>query len=139
MHGGTYNAHQVGMAAARVTLDIMRGDPNLFSELWRKGERLRAGLEQAARETGHQAVCQGVGPILQLYFTDGAQPLTDYRHVVRHIDSDMFSEFQGALQDRGVYIHPDPLESFYLCTAHSDRDIDHTITAARDAAHAIRG
>jgi glutamate-1-semialdehyde 2,1-aminomutase len=138
MHGGTYNAHQVGMAAARVTLDIMHGDPNLFADLWRKGDRLRAGLQEAARETGHQAVCQGVGPILQLYFTDGTEPLTDYRQVVRHTDADMFSEFQGALQDRGVYIHPDPLESFYLSTAHSDRDIDHTITAARDAAHAIR-
>jgi glutamate-1-semialdehyde 2,1-aminomutase len=138
MHGGTYNAHQVGMAAARTTLDIMRGDPRLFADLWRRGERLRAGLQAAVRESGHQAVVQGVGPVLQLYFTDGTEPLTDYRHVVRHIDHDLFSAFQGALQDRGVYIHPDPLECFYVCTAHSDEDIEVTIDAAGDAARSLK-
>jgi glutamate-1-semialdehyde 2,1-aminomutase len=139
MHGGTYNGHQVGMAAARATLGIMRDTPNLFADLWRRGERLREGLEQAVRDAGHQAVCQGVGPLLQLYFTDGAGCITNYRNCVRHIDFDLFSDFQGALQDRGVYIHPDPLECFYVSTAHSDADIEETIDAARDAAQAVRG
>lgn len=138
MHGGTYNAHQVGMAAAQATLGIMKSNPVMFADLWRKGERLREGLERAVRSAGHQAVCQGVGPLLQIYFTDGTDSLTDYRNVVRHIDSDTFSRFQGALQDRGVYIHPDPLECFYVCTAHSDADIDETIAAAHDAAAFIR-
>ena len=138
MHGGTYNAHSVGMAAARSTLGIMRSNPGMFADIWRKGERLCEGLEEAARSAGHQALAQGVGPILQLYFTDGTEPLTDYRTVLQHVDYDKFSRFQGALQDRGVYIHPDPLESFYICTAHSDEDIEDTIEAAREAAHAIR-
>ena len=138
MHGGTYNAHQVGIAAARATLDIMQSNPAMFADLWRKGERLREGLQEAVRSAGHHALVQGVGPVLQLYFTDGAEPLTDYRTVVRHIDPDRFSRFQGAFQDRGVYIHPDPLESFYICTAHSADDIEETIEAARDAAWAIR-
>ncbi|HLJ66181.1 MAG TPA: aspartate aminotransferase family protein [Chloroflexota bacterium] len=137
MHGGTYNAHQVGMAAAQATLGIMRADPPMFADLWRKGERLREGLQAAARDAGHQAVCQGIGPLLQIFFTDGTESLTDYRTVIRHVDLEKFSSFQGALQDRGVYIHPDPLECFYVCTAHSDEDIEETIAAARDAALAI--
>lgn len=137
MHGGTYNAHSVAIAAANATLGLMRSDPEMFPILWEKGERLRAGLEEAVRSAGHQAVCQGVGPLLQLFFTDGVERLTDYRSVIRHCDLDKFSGFQGALQDRGVYIHPDPLECFYVCTAHSDQDILGTIEAARDAARAI--
>jgi glutamate-1-semialdehyde 2,1-aminomutase len=133
MHGGTYNAHSVAMAAANETLTIMREDPGMFSEIARKGEVLRQGLQDAARRAGHQAVCQGVGPLLQIFFTDGTEPLTDYRSVVHHVDMDKFSRFQGALQDRGVYIHPDPLECFYICTAHSDADIEETIEAAREA------
>jgi glutamate-1-semialdehyde 2,1-aminomutase len=134
MHGGTYNAHSVAMAAARATLETMRDDGQMFSELWRKGERLRQGLQEVLRSAGHQAVCQGVGPLLQIYFTDGAEKIVDYRSAVQHVDFEKFSRFQGALQDRGVYIHPDPLECFYICTAHSDADIEETIGAARDAA-----
>lgn len=137
MHGGTYNAHTVAIAAARCTLQIMSHNPSIFADTWRRGERLREGLEDAARSAGHAAVCQGVGPILQLYFTDGAERITDYRSAVKHVDMEKFSDFQGALQDRGHYIHPDPLESFYLSTAHTDSDIEDTIAAARDAAKAI--
>jgi glutamate-1-semialdehyde 2,1-aminomutase len=137
MHGGTYNAHQVGIAAARCTLEIMRSNPGLFADLWRKGERLCEGLQDAVRSAGHQAVCQGVGPVLQLFFTDGTESLTDYRSVVRHMDAEKFSRFQGAFQDRGMYIHPDPLECFYICTAHSDEDLEDAIDAAADSARAI--
>ncbi len=98
---------------------------------------LREGLQQAARDAGHNAVCQGVGPLLQLYFTDGVEEITDYRCAVQHLDFEKFSDFQGALQDRGVYIHPDPLECFYICTAHTDEDIEEAIRAAGEAAKAI--
>ncbi len=57
---------------------------------------------------------------------------------MRNIDFERFSAFQGALQDEGVYIHPDPLECFYLSTAHSDEDIEETIEATRRAAQAIK-
>jgi glutamate-1-semialdehyde 2,1-aminomutase len=137
MHGGTYNAHSVAMAAAKATLETMREDPQLFVDLWRHGERLRSGLQEVVRAAGHQALCQGVGPVLQIYFTDGVEKIVDYRSAVEHIDFDKFSRFQGLLQDRGVYIHPDPLECFYLCTAHSDEDIEFTIEMARDAAREL--
>jgi len=126
------------MAAARATLSEMRSSPALFSDMWRRGERLREGLEQSARDAGHQSVCQGVGPMLQLFFTDGEPAITDYRSAARHVDTNKFSEFQGALQDRGFYIHPDPLECFYMSTAHTDDDVENTIAAAREAAAAIR-
>jgi hypothetical protein len=43
----------------------------------------------------------------------------------------------AALQDRSVYLHPDPLECLYVSTAHSDEDIEFTIEAAHEAAKAI--
>lgn len=137
MHGGTYNAHSIAMAAAKRTLEIMRDDADVFAGMWRRGERLRQGLEEAARSAGHQAVCQGVGPLLQLFFTDGTPEITDYRAAARHVNMDKFSEFQGGLQDRGFYIHPDPLECFYMSTAHTDADVEETIAAAEDTAKAI--
>ncbi|HEV3311618.1 MAG TPA: aspartate aminotransferase family protein [Chloroflexota bacterium] len=137
MHGGTYNAHSIAMAAAKRTLEIMRDDADVFAGMWRRGERLRHGLEEAARSAGHDAVCQGVGPLLQLYFTDGAPTITDYRSAVLHVNTAKFSEFQGGLQDRGFYIHPDPLECFYMSTAHTDADVEDTIAAARETAKAI--
>ena len=138
MHGGTYNAHTVAMAAAKSTLETMHGEPRLFADLWRRGERLREGLEDAARSASHDAVCQGVGPLLQLFFTDGATSINNYREAATHVDMDKFSTFQGALQDRGFYIHPDPLECFYMSTAHTDEDVENTIEAAKEAAVAIR-
>jgi glutamate-1-semialdehyde 2,1-aminomutase len=137
MHGGTYNAHTVSMAAAKATLKRMVDEPALFADMWQRGDRLREGLENAARSAGHDAVCQGVGPLLQLFFTDGTPRITDYRSAVRHVDMEKFSEFQGALQDRGFYIHPDPLECFYMSTAHTDADVEATIEAAAEAARAI--
>jgi glutamate-1-semialdehyde 2,1-aminomutase len=140
MHGGTYNAHSVAMAAAKTTLEIMRSEPEMFAELARKGDRLREGLQEVTASAGLNALVQGAGALLQIYFTDGTvDRFTDYRSVMDHIDVEMFSRFQGALQDAGVYIHPDPLECFYICTAHSDADIEFTIDAARQAVRSLAG
>ena len=82
-------------------------------------------------------MCQGVGPVLQISFTDDVTEITNHRSAVRHVDPYRFSWFQAALQDRGVYLHPDPLECLYVSTAHSDEDIELTIEAAHEAAKAI--
>ena len=40
---------------------------------------------------------------------------------------------QMAVQERGVYFHPSPIEPWFLSTAHSPDDLDQVLAVVRDA------
>jgi glutamate-1-semialdehyde aminotransferase len=41
--------------------------------------------------------------------------------------------WQIAAQERGVYFHPSPIETWFLSTEHSVEDLDHVVAVLRDA------
>ena len=45
----------------------------------------------------------------------------------------MYAAFFHAMLDRGVYLPPSGYEAWFLSAAHSTKDVDRTIAAARAA------
>ena len=65
-----------------------------------------------------------------LFFTAG--PVTDYDSA-KKCDTEKFAKFFWAMMDRGFYLPCSQFEAAFLMTPHTERIIDDTIAAARDA------
>lgn len=134
-HGGVYSGNAAVMAACEAVLDeiLSRGEA-MYEQMHALGNQLADGL--AAVLTEHQIphVIQFVGPMLSLFLTsDSSGPLRNYRDVRRHCDFDQYIRFQHALQQRGVYFHPNQFETMFLSTAHTSEDIGQVLERIEDA------
>jgi glutamate-1-semialdehyde 2,1-aminomutase len=135
-HAGTYNASLVPLAAAKATLaELSANDGAAYQTLQARGQQLIDGLRGAIDRTGQRAIVQGAGSMLQLYFTP-AKEIRNFRETAG-MDHDRFLLFAHELIKRGVMVHPDPFEHWFLSTAHTTEDIDRVIQAAEDAFRAL--
>jgi glutamate-1-semialdehyde 2,1-aminomutase len=132
VHGGTYNAQPIAMAATVATLKAL-AEPGAFETIERNGLRLMAGLGDALRDAGIKARISGFPGIFNVAL-DVEGTARDYRDLAG-VNKTRYVAFTTALLRRGVRA----LErgAWFLSTAHDEAVIDATIAAARDAAREI--
>jgi glutamate-1-semialdehyde 2,1-aminomutase len=126
---GTLSGNPLAMAAGLATLALI-DTPGFYEGLEAKAQRLADGLEAAAREAGVAVQVNRVASMLTVFFTEA--PVTDYASA-RRADSARFARFFHALLDAGVYFPPSQFEAAFVSAAHTDADIDATLTAAAKA------
>lgn len=130
VHAGSLNGNPLCLSAAKAVLDVLsRNEGAVYTELWRRGERLRQGLEKILRARGLKIVTAGGGPVFQLSFME--KPARNYRDTLA-ADTLLYSDFALALLDEGILVLPDG--RWYLSTAHHDEEIEATLAAAERAA-----
>ncbi|WP_062117579.1 aspartate aminotransferase family protein [Aureimonas sp. AU40] len=126
---GTYTANGIAVAAANATLDELN-EPGAYERLYAVSDRLRHGLEEIFKASGLPAHVVGLGPVLQVWFSDA--PIHNYRDAERHADQDMFRRWWLGMIERGILFHPGAYENLFVSFAHSDLDVDTTLAAARE-------
>jgi glutamate-1-semialdehyde 2,1-aminomutase len=135
-HAGTYNASPIGLAAAKATLqELSRDGGAVYRRLDELGSKLRSSLQEAFDRSGVPAVVQGRASMMQVYFTDQRRIRT-YREALR-ADADRFSFFAHSMLNRGVFVHPDHFEHWFLSAAHSEREIEGIVEAAEHSLRAL--
>jgi glutamate-1-semialdehyde 2,1-aminomutase len=135
-HAGTYNASPIGLAAAKATLqELSRDGGAVYRRLDELGSKLRSSLQEAFDRSGVPAVVQGRASMMQVYFTD-LRRIRTYREALR-ADADRFSFFAHSMLNRGVFVHPDHFEHWFLSAAHSEREIEGIVEAAEDSLRAL--
>jgi glutamate-1-semialdehyde 2,1-aminomutase len=125
---GTLSGNPLAMTAGLWSLGELSN--GLYQKLERLGARLAAGLAAAAREAGVSLQVNAFGSVLTPFFT--RQPVRDYQSALS-ADTAQYATFFQAMIERGVYPPPSQFEAWFLSGSHSDRDIDVTIRAAREA------
>ena len=133
LHGGTFNAQPVTMAAMVATQGALV--PEQYEEASRRGVRLRDGIAQILHEAGLKAQVTGFELMFHVGFGLEA-PARNYRDLLRG-DKPMYVKFAHALLKRGVRV----LErgAWFVSFAHDDGVIDATLDAVRGAAKEIGG
>jgi glutamate-1-semialdehyde 2,1-aminomutase len=126
IHAGTANAGNPSIAAALATIQVMQRD-GAQAKMMRLGQRLKAGLQQAARDTGQRVLVQGPGAMVHLAFTD-LDCAKDLRDTFA-FDRAKLGRFVLGLQEAGVRILSRGM--FYLSSAHSEEDVDHAVAASK--------
>jgi glutamate-1-semialdehyde 2,1-aminomutase len=131
VHGGTYNAQCVSMAATVATLRALT--PNLYATIEKRGRRLMSGIDESLSRAGIRAVVTGFPSVFHVGFGLDA-PARHYRDLTR-IDRQAYVAFTTALLQRGVRA----LErgAWFLSIEHDDAVIDATLAAVEDAARAV--
>jgi glutamate-1-semialdehyde 2,1-aminomutase len=125
---GTLSGNPLAMTAGIWSLDQLK--PRLYTQLAALTTRLAAGLADAARQAGVVLHVNAFGSLLTPFFTD--QPVRDFQSATR-ADTDRYGRFFRGLIARGVYPPPSQFEAWFLSAAHTARDVDETIAAAREA------
>ena len=125
---GTLSGNPLAMTAGLWCLENL--SPKLYRSLAALGSRLAAGLAGAAREHGIALQVNAFGSILTPFFTD--RPVRDFASATS-ASAEQYARFFRGMLDRGVYPPPSQFEAWFLSAAHTAKDIDATIRAARDA------
>ena len=125
---GTLSGNPLAMTAGIWCLD--RLPPKLYSRLAALGTRLAGGLADAARDAGVALQVNAVGSVLTPFFTD--QPVRDYASATS-ADTRRYARFFREMLARNVYPPPSQFEAWFLSAAHTVKDVDATIAAARAA------
>ena len=122
---GTLSGNPVAMVAGLSQLRILKNNPEIYTELERKGALLEEGLKDAL--SGIPVQVNRVGSLLTVFFTE--QPVTGYDQA-RSSDLTRFRQWYHGLLSRGIYAAPSQFEALFLSSAHTDTEIRRIIAAA---------
>ncbi len=131
---GTLSGNPLAMTAGIWCLDHLT--PRLYRHLAALGSRLAAGLAGAARDAGVALQVNALGSVLTPFFTD--RPVRDYQSATS-ANTEHYARFFRGMLTRGVYPPPSQFEAWFLSAAHTVRDVEQTIAAARAAMREVRG
>ncbi|MBC7822335.1 MAG: glutamate-1-semialdehyde 2,1-aminomutase [Candidatus Parcubacteria bacterium] len=124
---GTLSGNPLAMAAGIKTLELLR-QPGTYEQLDRVTTRLVNGLLQAAKDTGHAACGGSISGMFGFFFTEG--PVHNYEDA-KKCDLAKFGRFHRAMLEQGIYLAPSQFEAGFTSLAHTDEDVDRTISAAK--------
>jgi glutamate-1-semialdehyde 2,1-aminomutase len=131
---GTLSGNPLAMTAGLWSLNNLSS--RLYTSLASQCSRLAAGLAAAAREAGVALQVNAFGSLLTPFFT--ARPVRDYQSATSANAEQYATFFRGKIR-RGVYPPPSQFEAWFLSAAHTAKDIDKTIGAARQAMREVAG
>jgi glutamate-1-semialdehyde 2,1-aminomutase len=121
---GTLSGNPVAMAAGLATLRETARH-GFYDELEVRTERLLGGLEAAARRRGVPMTLGHAGSMWGVYLAAG--PVRNYADA-KKTDTALFARWHRAALARGVFLPPSAFEAAFVSSAHTDADIDFTIT-----------
>ncbi len=126
---GTLSGNPLAMSAGVAMLRGLRR-PGVYDRLEELSARLADGLTAAAGEAGVACTLNRVGSMMSPFFTK--DPVEDFAGASTS-DTKRFAGWFSAMLARGINLAPSQFEALFVSAAHTEADIDTTITAAREA------
>ncbi len=122
---GTLSGNPLAITAGLATLRILK-DENPYPELERKAAVIQAGFRDNMQKLGLNYTQNRVGSMACLFFTD--KPVESHDDATAS-DTAKYGKYFQSMLDQGVYLAPSQFEAMFTSTAHSDEDLEKTITA----------
>jgi glutamate-1-semialdehyde 2,1-aminomutase len=123
---GTLSGNPLAMAAGIAALETL-AETDAYERLERLGAQLENGLIDAAKAAKVPVQLNRIGSMFCAYFTD--QAVHDLNGAMRS-DRTRFAKLFHGMLDEGVYLAPSQFEAGFLSLAHSNEDLDRTVSAA---------
>jgi len=124
---GTLSGNPIATAAGIATLRSLRDNPP-YERLEQLAGRLAQGLDRAATRAGVPHSIGRVGSMMTLFFSD--EPVNAWE-AASHCDTSRFARYFWGLIERGIYVPCSQYEALFVSAAHSEEDVDETISAAK--------
>ena len=124
---GTLSGNPVAMAAGLKTLELISAD-GFYDKLTNMTTRLVSGLKEKAKAAGIPLATNQVGAMFGIFFTDADQVYNFTQ--VGECNIERFQKFYHGMLEQGVYLAPSAYEAGFVSSAHTDADIEATLSAA---------
>ncbi len=124
---GTLSGNPLSMAAGMQTLTLV-SEEGMHEALDAKAKRLVNGIMAKAQDAGIAMSSNQVGGMFGLFFSD-EEKISSFAQVTKS-DQERFKKFFHGMLDEGVYLAPSAFEAGFVSAAHTNEDIDATISAA---------
>ncbi len=126
---GTLSGNPLAVAAGIATIKGIGGAGGV-RKLDRMAAFLAGGIRDAARRAGTPVTVNAVGSMFTVFFSP--VPVTDYVSALKS-DTAAFGAFHTALRGEGALFPPSQFEAAFVSKAHTEKDIENTLKAARRA------
>ncbi len=131
---GTLSGNPLAMAAGYATLSYLRAHKDVYARLDKLAGEVVSGVAAAAKDAGVTMCYNRVGSMFTWFFAAG--PVTDWASAEKS-DTKAFGNFFRAMLENGIYLPPSQFEAAFLGAAHTERDVQQTIAAAKQAFAAV--
>ena len=131
---GTLSGNPLCMSAGLKMLELIE-EENVYEHLFNQCNRLCDGILMAAKKNNVPMSCNRAGAMFGLFFGSSEQ-VSRFSQVASGVQ--LYNFFFHEMLREGFYFAPSAYEAGFICSAHSDEDIDATIIAAEKALVAIK-
>jgi glutamate-1-semialdehyde 2,1-aminomutase len=128
---GTFSGNPMTLTAGYAVLGYLMEHPEIYADLARKGDRLRNGFNDYARERGLPASLTGVGSFFQSHLKP--PPINSPRDMLGQPVEAIF-DLQLYLRYNGVFVPW--FHDAFISASHSDEDVEHVLAAHQASAEA---
>ena len=126
---GTLAGNPLAMSAGIATLKEL-AKPGVYAKIDAMAKKLVAGLRSALSDTGVAAQVNSIGSLSTIFFTTKA--VSNYTDA-KKADTKMYAKYFREMLNRNIFLAPSQFEAAFVSAAHTDGDIERTISAAREA------
>lgn len=130
---GTLSGNPLAMTAGIATLNALQAS-GMFESIAAKTASLVTGIQEAAQSTHIPIQAGNVGTMFGFYFLntpDGV--IDDYSGAKRFAHTERYARFFHLMLEAGVYFAPSQFEAGFMSSAHTDQDIQTTLSAVQQA------
>ncbi|MEM7040037.1 MAG: glutamate-1-semialdehyde 2,1-aminomutase, partial [Bacteroidota bacterium] len=126
---GTLSGNPVAMAAGLTMLNLLQGDPDLYTRLDARTGAIKDGLDALFAKHGMPAYVNRIGSMITIFFQEG--PVRNFVEA-KASDTERFAKFFREMLIRGVYMPPSQFEAMFISDCVGDAEVDLILTAAEE-------
>ncbi|MFI5303274.1 MAG: glutamate-1-semialdehyde 2,1-aminomutase [Nitrospiria bacterium] len=122
---GTLSGNPLAMTAGIATIQLLKKNKP-YNDLEEKTRFLVEEIRKAAKNNNLSLTVNQIGSMFTPFFTSNT--VTDYR-TAKTSDTKKYGKFFTLMLKEGIYLPPSQFETSFLSTAHTEKDLNKTISA----------
>ncbi len=127
---GTLSGNPVAVTAGLTTLRILQRDQSIYTRLEANTQAILQGIGEVAKQAGVAFSSASIGSMFGMFFRKDV-PRTFAE--MMECDKDRFNKFFHSMLKQGIYLAPSAFEAGFVSAEHGTKEIEKTITAAKEA------
>ena len=117
---GTLSGNPIAVTAGIESLKALKEDKDIYNRI----DKYAAKLEEAYKNKG--ITVSRVGSLLSPFFTE--ESVSSYADVLK-CDTEKFAKYFRGMLAEGIYVAPSQFEAMFVSDAHTEDDLERTISA----------
>lgn len=126
---GTLSGNPIAMAAGLTQIQILRDNPEIYTNIRNLGNRLANGLNTIVENNNLDCSVNHLESLCCFFFS--REKIQDYKGA-KSSNTKAYADYFKFMIDKGVYLAPAQFEAMFISNAHTDKDIDFTLNTIEE-------